>query len=275
MAQKLLLFVDDSGTRNPDHEQQERQDNLDWFALGGVLVKEQDERLAVDLHRAFVDAWGLDKPLHSTKIRGRRKQFSWLGQDPTRAAKFHEELAATLLRMPVVGLACVIDRPGYNGRYKGIYGDDRWLMCRTAYSILLERAAKHARRIGAKLEIFFEGAGKEEDRNLLSYHRSLKKDGMPFDRSRSATYGSLSAKEIADLVLGDPKRQTKANPLIQVADLYLYPIVKAGYDSDYPPYQDLVKANKIVDAILPPEELNTLGVKYSCFDLQNGERPDR
>jgi hypothetical protein len=275
MSEKLLLYLDDSGSRNPDHGQAARGDGLDWFALGGILVSETDVRLAVDLHQAFMSTWVLDHPLHSTKIRGRRKQFSWLGQDANRAAKFHEELTALLLQMPVIGLACVIDRPGYNARYRKKYGADRWLMCKTAYSILIERAAKHARRAGKKLEVFFERSGKEEDRNLHSYHRSLKSAGMPFDEGRSASYGSLSAGEFRQLVVGDPQRQTKANALIQVADLYLYPMVKGGYDPTYQPYVDLLGAHSIADALVGHEEVVSLGVKYSCFDFKKRERPDR
>jgi len=276
MPEKLLLFVDDSGSRNPDHEPPiERQDRLDCFALGGILISESDVRVAVDLHKAFVESWGIDYALHSTKIRGRRKQFSWLGHDPVRAAKFHEELANTLLAMPVLGIACAIDRPGYNARYRETYGADRWLMCKTAYAILVERAAKHAQRCNAKLEIYFERAGRKEDRNLLSYHKALKVDGMPFDEGRSAQYESFSADDFRDVVLGDPRGQTKANALIQVADLYLYPLVKGGYDPAYPPYIDMLREKRVVDAIVDETEIASLGVKYSCFDFQKGERPDR
>lgn len=256
MAEKLLLFVDDSGSRNPDHEPPlERHDKLDWFALGGILIAESDVRLAIDLHKAFVASWGIDCALHSTKIRGRRKEFSWLGHDAEMAASFHDELGKTLLGMPVLGIACVIDRPGYNARYKEKYGGDRWLMCKTAYAILVERAAKHAQRRGAQLEIYFEGAGREEDRNLLSYHKALKAEGMPFDQGRSAEYGSLSAEDFRSVVLGDPRRQTKANVLIQIADLYLYPLVKGGYDPAYAPYVDMLRERKIVDAVVDETEL--------------------
>ncbi|WP_309662113.1 DUF3800 domain-containing protein [Sphingomonas sp.] len=275
MPEKLLLFLDDSGSRNPDHQPDVRVDCLDWFALGGILVLESDVREAVDRHKAFTDSWGLDYPLHSTKIRGRRKQFSWLGQDAGRAARFHAELAEMLLEIPVVGIACVIDRPGYNGRYKEQYGEDRWLMCKTAYSILIERAAKHARRSDCRLEVFYEGAGQQEDRNIGEYHKALKTIGMPFDEGRSEGYGSLTADDFGDLVLGDAQRQTKANALIQIADLYLYPMVKGGYAPTYQPYVDLTDAHKLADNIVDESEVASLGVKYSCFDIQKGERPDR
>lgn len=66
-------------------------------------------------------------------------------------------------------------------RYAEQYGADRWLMCKTAYAIVVERLLKHAKKDGAALEIFFEETGKDEDRRLISYHRLLKVEGMPFD----------------------------------------------------------------------------------------------
>ena len=52
---------------------------------------------------------------------------------------------------------------------------------------------------------------------------------------------------------------------MQLADLYLYPMVKAGYDKNYRAYQELIKNGKIIDVVLKSEEIPTLGVKYSCF----------
>lgn len=270
-----LLFIDDSGSRNPDHLPEARTDRLDWFALGGIMVDAEDVRVVLDLHKAFVESWGLEKPLHSTRIRGRRNEFSWLGRDAVRAEKFYRELRDLLVTVPVMGIACVIDRPGYNARYRDKYGTDRWLMCKTAYAILLERAAKHALIASRQLEVFFEEAGRREDRNLQSYHKAIKAEGMPFDSARSGSYDGLGPTDFQKVVLGDPNRQTKANPLIQIADLYLYPIVKGGYDSSYQPYSDLLAAERIIDATIPPEEIEKRGVKYSCFDLVKGEGPDR
>ena len=274
---KYQLYIDDSGVRMPDHVPDPvRNDRMDWFALGGIIVDEEDLARSIGLHRAFVDAWGIDYPLHSTKIRGRRREFSWLGRDEGRAARFHQELDQLLVSLPVAGTACVIDRPGYNQRYRDKYGDDRWLMCKTAYAIVVERALKFARARGASLEIFYEEAGKDEDRNLLRYHKSLKAEGMPFDKQTSADYSELGADIFKTHLLGDPTRLTKKSALIQVADLYLYPIVKAGYQDGYPPYEKLVEAGRIVDTMVDEQDRASLGVKYSCFDLvRKEERPDR
>ena len=140
-------------------------------------------------------------------------------------------------------------------------------MCKTAYSILIERAAKFARSQGASLEVFFEEAGKHEDRNMVEYHRNLKSGGMPFDDKNSSSYSSLSNVDFSETVLGDPKRLTKKSPLIQFADLYLYPLVKGGYDQQYSPYCELKNANRIVDTIIADDKVASCGIKYSCFEL--------
>lgn len=270
------LYLDDSGSRYPDHElEATRADGMDAFALGGLLIDKADRKRALELYDAFVESWGIDYPLHSTKIRGRRDKFRWLGQDTVRAERFYRELGELLVALPVTGIACVIDRPGYNARYAEKYGDKRWLMCKTAYAILIERSLKFARAAGAKLEVFFEEAGKNEDRAVAAYHKSLKDEGMPFDQGTSSGYSGLQAHEFRDGVLGDPQRVTRnGSPLIQIADLYLYPMVKAGYQDGYLPFERLFAARRVIDAQLPEVDRQSLGIKYSCFDLvQKGERP--
>ena len=53
----------------------------------------------------------------------------------------------------LVGLACVVDRPGYDARYREKYGRRQWHLCQTAFSIVVERAAKYARDSGRKLRV--------------------------------------------------------------------------------------------------------------------------
>ena len=159
-----------------------------------------------------------------------------------------------------------MDRPGHVARYSGRYGGEPWLMCKTAYAILIERAAKYAQRFNAELEIFFEQSGKAEDRDLKAYTKLLKREGMPFDPGTSKAYRALTADDFKRVILGEARERTKKTPMIQVADLYLYPMVKGGYDPTYGPYQKLLDASRLVDAVLSGDERPILGIKYSCFD---------
>src|SRR3546814_2571790 len=110
-------------------------------------------------------AHDIDYPLHSWAIRGARGKFAWL-KAPEKAGNFHADIEEYLLSLPIVALACVINRPGYVARYKGRYNEQLWLMCKTAFSILVERAAKFDDDEGRKLEIYFEGAGLKADSSV-------------------------------------------------------------------------------------------------------------
>jgi hypothetical protein len=55
--------------------------------------------------------------------------------------------------------------------------------------------------------------------------------------------------------------------MVQIADLYLYPIARGGYQPMYSPYVQLRENKKLVDDHLSAEELPHLGIKYSCFEL--------
>ena len=140
-------------------------------------------------------------------------------------------------------------------------------MIATAFLLAMVAAGLIAedRRTGA-MELYFEGAGKAEDRALIDYMRDLKARGHDFDKDTAAGYDGLSPDDFKRLCLGKPLRRTKATPMIQIADLVLYPMAKAGYVADYPPYVKLKAAGKLIDAHLPADALATRGIKYSCFD---------
>ncbi len=238
---------------------------MDYFALGGVLIKEEDIGTIFAEHKAFRSRWDLSTPLHSTKIRGRREGFSWLKKDPEKANRFFSDLDGLILSLPFVAMACVIDRPGYMARYEGKHAEP-WLLCKTAFSILVERSAKYARSLDRRLVIYFEESGKHEDRAIQAYARDLKTVGMPFEGATQAGYRSLAAEDFRSLVQGEPNRITKAVPMVQFADLVLYALSKGGYAPDYPPFRALHDRRRILDALLPAEDLPQLGVKYSCFE---------
>jgi Protein of unknown function (DUF3800) len=265
MASELHLYLDDTGSRNPDHvPNQLRSDGMDCFGLGGILLNEEDIGPLIGAYKAFRQEWKIDYPLHSYKIRGGREEFGWL-KKPENAAEFLPALEQLLLGLPIVGIAAVVHRPGYVDRYRERYRERMWMMCKTSYSVLIERSAKYARSQGRGLRVFFEGTGPAEDADILAYSKSLKKDGMPFEQQNSAAYSALTASEFREIVLGEPRRKTKATPMIQIADLILYPMAKAGYDPSYRPYKKLMAHGKLIDALLDPKDLPQLGIKYSCF----------
>ncbi len=145
------------------------------------------------------------------------------------------------------------------------YQERLWLMCKTAYSILIERAAKFADSQGRTLRVFFEASGKHEDRDLMTYAKALKADGMPFAGDGANAYGSLPPKEFRRALKGEPKRRTKEAVMMQVADLMLYPMAKGGYDPTYKPYADLMRSGKLIDALVPEQDRSSLRIKYSFF----------
>jgi hypothetical protein len=263
---RVHLYFDDSGVRRADRNQENaRRDGMDYFALGGILIHEEGIGALIAEHRKLTAKWKVAAPLHSTRIRGRRGAFAWLGTDRNREEDFLGDLETTIIGLPITCIACVIDRPGYVARYAERYKEP-WLLCKTAFAILIERAAKYASRSGARLEMYFEQAGEQEDRDILSYARALETQGMPFDEASSGAYEGLRPNDFKALILGQPNRVTKQVPMMQIADLLLYPMVKGGYDPGYRPYAKLMEARRIIDAELKPADCASLGVKYSCFE---------
>jgi Protein of unknown function (DUF3800) len=273
MSKEIHLYLDDTGSRHPDHiPVTPRHDGMDCFGFGGVLINEEDIDDFIQKFKQFRAKWKIDYPFHSHEIRGGRGNFGWL-KKPDNAADFLPALEDFLLSLPFVGIAAIIHRPIYVARYKAFYSDKIWMMSKTAYSVLIERSAKFAKSKGRKLRVFFEGAGKAEDKELIGYGKLLKKEGMPFDAQNSESYGALSAADFQDIVRGDPRRKTKATPMMQIADLVLFPIAKGGYNPSYRPYVKLRDNGKLIDSLLTTEERASLGIKYSCFPSPKEQRP--
>ena len=250
-----------------------RSDSMDYFAFGGALIDEANIVEVIAAHNGIVQRWGLTGPLHSTKIRGRRKHFSWLNVDKLKEADFLNDLEKTILRLPIVGAACVVNRPGYVARYAAKY-DQPWLLCKTSYAILIERAAKFAQASRKRLKIFYEEAGEKEDRDIVEYTKLLRSEGMPFDRSNAQPYAALEAVDFQSILWGEPQRITKKVPMVQFSDLILYPIANGGYDPTYPPFVKLMEAGRLIDCHIEQAQRKSRGIKYSCFD-QKRNGPDR
>ena len=113
MPKVLNFYMDDSGTRHPDRPGTSGSATRDWFALGGVLIKESDEAETRHRFNQFASKWQISYPFHSADIRHHADKFRWLqtATDEERE-RFMNELTDFLLHVPAIGLACVIDRPG-------------------------------------------------------------------------------------------------------------------------------------------------------------------
>lgn len=260
------FYIDDSGTRHPDRKPGPSAFGGDWFALGGVLVSADDEAQARDLHASFCAKWAIDYPLHSVKIRHRSDSFAWIGQlSAEDCGRFFRDLEELLISMPVKVLACVVNRPGYNARYADRYGQERWSICKTAFPIIAERAVKFVALHEARVRLFVERSDKRTERLLRSYYDDLRQKGMPFQGGGHEKYQPLTAEEMKQR-LYDLKFKKKSSPMVQMADLMLYPLCKAAYQNDYRPMNTLREHGKLIEAHIPAELVSTIGSKYSCFD---------
>jgi len=266
MNEKYHLYFDDTGSRDLGKaaHSKERRDGMDCFGLGGILIAEEQVKPLLNDYYAFCDKHGIAYPLHSWAIRGGRDKYGWL-KTPDKAHSFLSDLDAFITSLPIIAVACVVHRPGYVARYREEYQENLWLMCRTACCILVERSAKFARSHSRRLEIFFEESGRKEDRDIQRYIKELKEDGLPFADHRSGSYDPLRAEDFQSILWGKPKRKTKNTPMLQIADLVLYPMAKAGYQDDYLSYRRLREAGKLIECHLKEQEIPQRGTKYSCF----------
>ena len=81
MTDKFHLYFDDTGSRDPDRPDSLagiRDDGIDCFGLGGVLIKETDIDEVIQSHKIFCRDHDITYPLHSWAIRGGRQNFGWL-----------------------------------------------------------------------------------------------------------------------------------------------------------------------------------------------------
>jgi hypothetical protein len=162
-------------------------------------------------------------------------------------------------------LACVVDRRGYNNRYFELYQQKPWLLCKTAFSVVVERAAKHALRLGYRLRIAPERCNKFEDGLLRGYYDALVREGMPFAPQSSDKYRPLRSNDLGQ-ILYDFKLKMKSSPMVQLADLYLWPICIGGYHASNRTYARLMNDGKLMECQLASEDWSMLASKYSCFD---------
>lgn len=265
MGNEINLYFDDTGSRGLHLSHSNRDDRMDCFGLGGILVKSEDLDNVQRAHKVFCERWNITYPLRSNSIRRYRDKFAWVKTSEDKS-EFFSSLSRFLLSIPVLGIATIIHRPGYIQRYHEKHKERLWNFDKTAFAILVDRSTKYAIQNGKKLRVFYEESGKREDQDILSHMRELKTLGMPFNIESSETYHSLSSSDFQRTVLGVPKRGSKLSTFLQIADLYLYPIAKGGYNKAYQPYLDLMKSDRLIDSVLSPTERELIGIKYSCFD---------
>ena len=189
----------------------------DWFALGGVIFREADEQEIRDLHEKFCSNWDIDFPLHSSEIRAKANKFSFIGRlSKEDELRFYEELYQMMRSMPVLGTACVIDRPCYNDRYLEKYDPSkRWQLCKSAFSIVVERSAKFAIHHNAKLRIYIERGDKITDRTIKSYYDEIRSDGMPFAQATSSKYDPITADIFKDTLYEFREQKISLHPFFR------------------------------------------------------------
>lgn len=266
MKLRYNLYLDDSGSRDLD-KHLDAQDGSKWFALGGILIAEEDEPAAREAHRAFCESWNITYPLHSYDIRSRTENFQWLkSETEERQTQFLDELSAFLLALPVLGVACVIDRLGYSNRYRERYGRQRWKLCKTTFCIVTERAAKFAHHNGRTLYVRFERSDLPNENKIMEYYEEIRRDGMPFNAETSAKYAPLTGEEMRATLAGCEKKY-KSSPMIQLADLYLFPLCLGGYMPDNRALVAMRETGRLLESALPAGAVNG-GTKYSCFEYR-------
>jgi hypothetical protein len=267
MPRVLNFYMDDSGTRTPDRKPMVYNPRVrEFFALGGVLINEDDEGFARKLYDDFCGRWSIGYPLHSVEIRNAKKKFAWLNENSDERERFMRDLTRTLTSMHILGIACVIDRPGYDRRYREKYGRRMWHLCQTAFCIAVERAAKQAIKDSRKLRVMPERSCKDDEMRITAYFAEMKKGGAPFDRQASSAYAPLDPSQLRS-TLYELKFKFKKSPMAQVADLFLHPMAVGGYDSTHRPYVALKEAGRLIECHLGETQHASRGTKYSCFEL--------
>jgi hypothetical protein len=260
------FYMDDSGSRDPDRARIKDEGHVDWFGMGGVIVREADLPLIEARVQEFRDRWpNPEAPLHSWEIRNHKKGFVWLRDESrSKRTRFMGELTDLMCSLPLVVHATVVDRPGYNKRYLDQYGPRRWSLCRTAFKIAVERGAKFALSEGARLRVYVERSDKQTEKRLRDYYDSLRQDGTPFNPDNAAKYKPLSADDLKHTLM-EFAVKTKKSTVMQLADLALWPVCDGKYHPDNLAFAALSKSGQLLDARCT-EENGVLGIKYSCFD---------
>lgn len=263
------LYFDDSGSRMLNRLAVDADEYPQWFALAGLLVKAEDEEACKTAHGEFYARWPrMAAPLHLTDMHGQTEGFRWLRSlDAVAEEAFWNDYHGVITGLPVVGHGCVVHRPGYRDRnYGSRAGDQKWNLCRTAFNILIERAAKIAHSEGRRLRVKFEGADTKSDQFLKVYWALLKDGrGLGFNPNNAAKYEPFSPADLAATLI-DLERKDKRSKLMQFADTFALAIAKGRYQPRYTTFAALNGAGKLADQYVGGARAAKEGIKYYCFD---------
>ncbi len=265
MPRPYTLYIDETGNRHPDKRSDKSRVGRDWFGFGGVMLRGEDNDAARSMVSGFAEKWELRSPIHMTDMLSEKKGFAWLGRtSQVVREEFWSDWRNVLCGVEVIGMGCIVDRPGYVARGYLEQHKDPWLLCRSAFDITVERAAKIARLENRRLHIVFEQDAAMNS-TVTGYFHNLKRNGLEFDQKNSSKYKPLSKIEFGE-TLGRIQHKPKSFSLLQLADSYIYAMARHAYEKRFWIYRSLRDRKKLADFALPQEQLPQLGVKYYCFD---------
>lgn len=261
-VRRFGLYMDESGSQKPSPH-----DPTPFFAMGGILVEQGTEDTIQNLLSGFKERWNIDlsTPLHGTDIRSKKKNFRFLENfSAEKLSEFHTDLNTTVTSCPITIHACVVSRAGYLERFEPTYGSDTWEMMRSSFAILIERAAKHVRTQNGRMMVYFEEIGSREDKQIKSYFKEIRSNGMPFNQTTSSKYSPCVVADLSGVLAGI-EGKSKKNPLIQLADLCLHPVADVKRHPSNRAYTAFKDGGIIIDCHLQAEQLPEMGIKYYCY----------
>lgn len=263
---EFLLYMDESGSRDPDKHPRQTTAEPNWFGIGGILVRAADKPRIEVAMAALRGRWPQigDQPFRSYDIRNRSGRFRWLADlEEGELQAFYDDLSNMIASQPIVVLGCVVHRPGYNERYLKKYGSRRWKLCKTAFHIAVERAAKYVCHHEGRMRVYVERSDKATEQQLKSYYEAMREVGAPFSQQTSEKYHPMPVDALRPTLL-EFGVKTKESNLMQLADLVLWPICRGGYVPEDRAYQLLQSKQLLLDSHCTQEN-GLLGIKYFCF----------
>ena len=105
-----------------------------------------------------------------------------------------------------------------------------------------------------------ERGDKTTDARMRRYYDEMRATGMPFNATSMASYAPLHAPALAE-TLYEFKMKSKSSPMMQLADLCLYPVCRARYEANHFPDQRLKESGRLIDQHLASEDVATCGIK--------------